>query len=273
MYYELDAARRRDAQGDHGRPQLVPLLHQPVRDAYAPVRHVAPVSSSDAPDTGPRVSCPRAFACAGLDRQKSQGPREAGSADPLIMLAGHAGPQAARLPSRGGPELMPRPRPGRLLPVLVLLFLLVGCQTSSGAEGALPASGRTLRLFRQGCGRAGLGRLGVPGRLRPGGSDPRFGGLSGLWVAPDGERLIALSDRGTLWLAEPSMPATARWSASPPGRRSSPARRPAILRRATPSRCRCRRRSGDRVRGRASAAPGAARNPRARPPRRRPRAS
>ena len=35
-------------------------------------------------------------------------------------------------------------------------------------------------------------------------SDPGFGGLSGLWIAPDGERLIAASDRGTLWLAEPA---------------------------------------------------------------------
>jgi hypothetical protein len=35
-----------------------------------------------------------------------------------------------------------------------------------------------------------------------GSSDPRFGGLSGLWVAQDGSSLIAASDRGTLWLAE-----------------------------------------------------------------------
>lgn len=32
--------------------------------------------------------------------------------------------------------------------------------------------------------------------------DRRFGGLSGLWLAPRGERLIAASDRGLLWLAD-----------------------------------------------------------------------
>ncbi len=35
-----------------------------------------------------------------------------------------------------------------------------------------------------------------------GAADPRFGGLSGLWLAPDGSRLIAASDHGTLWLAD-----------------------------------------------------------------------
>lgn len=30
-------------------------------------------------------------------------------------------------------------------------------------------------------------------------ADPRFGGLSGLWLAPDGRAMIAASDRGTLW--------------------------------------------------------------------------
>jgi hypothetical protein len=33
-------------------------------------------------------------------------------------------------------------------------------------------------------------------------SDPRFGGLSGLLVTPEGDRLIAVSDRGTIWTAE-----------------------------------------------------------------------
>lgn len=53
--------------------------------------------------------------------------------------------------------------------------------------------------------------------------DPRFGGLSALWIAPDGERLIAASDRGTLWLAEPEHAAdgtligVAGWRAIAPG--------------------------------------------------------
>ena len=92
------------------------------------------------------------------------------------------------------------------------------------------------------------------------GGDPRFGGLSGLWLAPDGERLIALSDRGTLWLAEPehaddgTLIGFAGWQrhrarrapGDPTGARRRGARR-------------SWRRSGDRVRGRASAAPRPAR--------------
>lgn len=32
-------------------------------------------------------------------------------------------------------------------------------------------------------------------------ADPRFGGLSGLWLAPDGHELIMASDHGTIWRA------------------------------------------------------------------------
>jgi hypothetical protein len=32
-------------------------------------------------------------------------------------------------------------------------------------------------------------------------TDPRFGGLSGLWLAPDGRELIMASDHGTIWRA------------------------------------------------------------------------
>jgi hypothetical protein len=32
-------------------------------------------------------------------------------------------------------------------------------------------------------------------------TDPRFGGLSGLWLAPDGHELIMASDHGTIWRA------------------------------------------------------------------------
>jgi hypothetical protein len=31
--------------------------------------------------------------------------------------------------------------------------------------------------------------------------DPRFGGLSGLWLAPDGREIMMVSDQGTLWRA------------------------------------------------------------------------
>jgi hypothetical protein len=54
-------------------------------------------------------------------------------------------------------------------------------------------------------------------------ADARFGGLSGLWIARDGKRLIAVSDRGTLWLAEPvhaedgTLIGLAGWRAVEPG--------------------------------------------------------
>ena len=132
---------------------------------------------------------------------------------------------------------MPRSRPARLVPLLALVFLLVGCQTSSGAEGALPASGRMPLTFSARSGEEpDFGRLEFLAGFVLDGSDPRFGGLSGLWLAPDGGRLIALSDRGTLWLAEPEHAADGTLVGFAPGRRSSPARRQAIRRRATPSR-------------------------------------
>jgi hypothetical protein len=56
-----------------------------------------------------------------------------------------------------------------------------------------------------------------------GASDPRFGGLSGLWLSPDGTELIAVSDRGTLWRASLDHAADGRliglrdWQAVEPG--------------------------------------------------------
>ena len=47
-----------------------------------------------------------------------------------------------------------------------------------------------------------LGQLRFEAGFVLGSADPRFGGLSGLWLAPDGSRLIAVSDHGTLWLAD-----------------------------------------------------------------------
>ena len=119
--------------------------------------------------------------------------------------------------------MLSRAAKGRLATGLAALYLLAGCQTSSSAEGdagvrvsefAFPA-----RLHEQ----PDFGRL----QLRAGfvltGSDPHFGGLSGLWMVPDGERLIAVSDRGTLWRAAPRHAADgtlvgfAAWQAVEPG--------------------------------------------------------
>jgi hypothetical protein len=87
------------------------------------------------------------------------------------------------------------------VPALAALLLLAGCQTSSGSEGT--AGVRASRIAADEAEQ--LHRVGHL-RLRAGfllaSSDPRFGGLSGLWLAPGGERLIAASDRGPLWLAE-----------------------------------------------------------------------
>ena len=84
---------------------------------------------------------------------------------------------------------------------LALALMLTGCQTSRGAEGMggvratplLPAEAKQLRR---------VGDLELRAGFVLASGDARFGGLSGLWVAPDGGQLIAASDRGTLWLAE-----------------------------------------------------------------------
>src|SRR5687767_11126250 len=46
---------------------------------------------------------------------------------------------------------------------------------------------------------AALGRLRFEAGFLLRSADPRFGGLSGLLVAPDGGRLTAVSDRATIW--------------------------------------------------------------------------
>ena len=96
-----------------------------------------------------------------------------------------------------------RPEAGRLAPALALLYLLSACQTSSGAEG-LPAVRAAPFAFPARAGeRPDFGGLAFRAGFVLASGDARFGGLSALWVAPDGARLIAASDRGTLWLAEP----------------------------------------------------------------------
>jgi hypothetical protein len=94
-----------------------------------------------------------------------------------------------------------RREPDGLAPALAVLLLLAGCQPSRGADGspsvrASPvAPAEAEQLDR-------VGRLEFQAGFVLGSGDPRFGGLSGLWLAPDGERLIAASDRGILWAAE-----------------------------------------------------------------------
>ena len=102
-------------------------------------------------------------------------------------------------------ELMARrPEARRLAPVLAIaaLLLLVGCQTSSGAE-SIPAVRASEFTFPLGSGEPpDFGQLEFRAGFVLMSGDGRFGGLSGLWLAPDGGRLIAASDRGTLWRAD-----------------------------------------------------------------------
>jgi hypothetical protein len=92
-------------------------------------------------------------------------------------------------------------KPPAGVPNLAALLLLAACASSSGAEGTPGVrASRIAAAEAEQLDRVGQLRLRAAFVLRS--SDSRFGGLSGLWLAPGGERLIAASDRGTLWLAE-----------------------------------------------------------------------
>ncbi|MGH6904802.1 MAG: esterase-like activity of phytase family protein [Geminicoccaceae bacterium] len=88
-----------------------------------------------------------------------------------------------------------------LAAALAVLLLLAGCQPSRGADAGpsvrsspvAPAEAEQLRR---------VGRLEFRAGFVLGSRDPGFGGLSGLWLAPDGKCLIAASDGGILWAAE-----------------------------------------------------------------------
>lgn len=87
-----------------------------------------------------------------------------------------------------------------LAAALVGVALLGACQTSTAedAVGASEVRARPLVLPAQ---PVRFGQLELRTALVLTSGDPGFGGLSGLWIAPGGERLIAASDGGTLWLA------------------------------------------------------------------------
>jgi hypothetical protein len=123
------------------------------------------------------------------------------------------------------PELMPcRPEARRRAPVVALLLLLVACQTSSGAEVVAGVRAGDFTLPAKAGQQPDFGRLEFRAGFVLASSDPRFGGLSGLWVAPGGARLIAASDRGTLWLAalehaaDGTLVGFAGWQPIEPGR-------------------------------------------------------
>ena len=96
------------------------------------------------------------------------------------------------------------PRRLGLLPLLFLLLplLLGGCLTPSEAADHPVVQARAVGLHpeREGVRETGLLRLEAGFALSS--SDPRFGGLSGLWLEPGGRTLIAVSDRGVAWSVE-----------------------------------------------------------------------
>jgi hypothetical protein len=151
---------------------------------------------------------------------------------PVLEPREHGAGPGARASARQGPfrrpEVMPRRlEAGRRAPVVALLLLLVACQTSSGAEGVAGVRAHKFTLPAKAGQQPDFDRLEFRAGFVLASSDPRFGGLSGLWVAPDGGRLIAASDRGTLWLAAPEHAADgtllgfAGWQPIEPGRAPS----------------------------------------------------
>jgi hypothetical protein len=80
-----------------------------------------------------------------------------------------------------------------------VVLALGGCTARAADEPAVVA--HSITLEQDAAMAAALGPLRLEAAYVLGSADPRFGGLSGLWVAPDGSALIAASDRGTLWYA------------------------------------------------------------------------
>jgi hypothetical protein len=84
------------------------------------------------------------------------------------------------------------------LGLLVGAGLLCACHAHP-AEPLVQASPVSLQESQP--DRVRLGALRFEAGFALGAADPRFGGLSGLWLAPDGHELIMASDRGTIWRA------------------------------------------------------------------------
>lgn len=99
--------------------------------------------------------------------------------------------------------MLSRPARSGLALGLAIPLLLAGCQTSTGAEVSPEVRAGAFAFAPEAGEPPDFGGLEFRAGFVLASGDARFGGLSGLWIAPDGERLIAASDRGTLWLAEP----------------------------------------------------------------------
>jgi hypothetical protein len=103
------------------------------------------------------------------------------------------------------------------------MIALGGCGTATEAAGPPVVQASPIRLGEGPLNRAMLGPLRFEAGFALRAGDPRFGGLSGLWLAPDGSRLMAVSDHGTLWIADLKQAANGRligfggWQALEPG--------------------------------------------------------
>ena len=86
------------------------------------------------------------------------------------------------------------------LAVLLVSVALGGCLADTAARGGPEVRARQLDL---GAMPDEMGALALESALVLSSDDDDFGGLSGLWLSPEGDRLIAASDRGSLWKAAP----------------------------------------------------------------------
>jgi hypothetical protein len=84
------------------------------------------------------------------------------------------------------------------LAVLLASVALGGCFADTAAQGDPEIRVRTLEL---GAVPRAMGALELESALVLSSGDEDFGGLSGLWLSPEGDRLAAASDRGVLWTA------------------------------------------------------------------------
>lgn len=78
---------------------------------------------------------------------------------------------------------------------------LAGCQASSGDQPFVLA--RPVALDADQPRRAKVGRLRYEAGFVLTSDDERFGGISGLWISPEGDELIMVSDHGTIWRTNP----------------------------------------------------------------------
>jgi hypothetical protein len=101
---------------------------------------------------------------------------------------------------------------------------LGGCAAPRKSEDQAAVLAKRVALEGTPSDAAKLGPLAFEAGFALSSGDRRFGGLSGLWLAPDGRRLTAVSDHGTLWTATLEQAAGGRllgfagWQAVEPGR-------------------------------------------------------